>query len=131
MGFQPRKPMKDTLTQFPFPLRLVHTVNGPRLGWFQDQKLTTLGIDAKSIALHKQSLTDAQIEAISEMNYAIGDAAATAHTAASRAIAKRLGKDSNFSLNANPLTMDMFRESIIEGIVSSINHQKLTEANKA
>ncbi|CAM8644057.1 hypothetical protein MCEMSEM18_03597 [Comamonadaceae bacterium] len=123
--------MNDTLTQFPFPLRLVRTIHGPRLGWFQDGKLTSLGIDAKSIEQHKLTLTDAQIEAISEMNYTIGDAAATAHSAASRVIAKTLGNDSTFSLNSNPLTMDLFRESIIEGIVNSINHQTVTKATPA
>lgn len=112
-------PMTIQISAFPFPLCLVHTVQGPRLGWIQDGKFTTAEFDPKSLKQLQQYLTQEQIEGIGEINYAIGDAAAAALKAATRAMTKGVGP-TGMNLNASPKTMDLLRQAVIEGLLASI-----------
>lgn len=111
--------MTIQIPNFPFPLCLVHTSQGPRLGWIQDGKYTVAEFDPASLKRLEQHLTQDQIEAIGEINYAIGDAAAASLKAATRAMTKGVGP-AGMNLNASPKTMDLLRQAIIEGLLASI-----------
>lgn len=116
--------MTITLPNFPFPLCLVQTQHGPRLGWIQNGQYTTVEFDPKSLKQHQLSLSDAQIEAMGEINYAIGDAAAAALKAATRAMTKGIGPV-GLSLNSTPKTMDLLRQAVIEGFLASLELEQM------
>ncbi len=122
--------MTTRLPSFPFPLCLVHTLHGPRLGWIQDGKFTTAEFDPNSLKQLALHLTPEQIEGIGELNYALGDAAAAALKAATRAMTKGVGP-LGLAINATPRTMDLLRQAVIEGLLASIqlnNSQVLQKA---